>query len=185
MFLKKVVPGSRSRLTIVDHDETYGRHILEQTIQETHISKCIDLGCGEGSDLSIVKKYHPNAKLTGVDFGLWNREKLADLGISPMEINIENEKLPFKNESIDFVIANQILEHTKEVFWINHEIFRTLKIGGTLFLGVPNVLSFHNRILMLFGFHPTCSKMISAHVRSFSKRDVKTFIVILENRFVD
>ncbi|WP_419876526.1 hypothetical protein [Francisella tularensis] len=73
------------------------------------------------------------------------------------------------------MIANQVLEHTKELFWINHEVFRCLKIGGYFYVGVPNILSIHNRILMLFGYHPTCSKSISAHVRGFSPKDIKQF----------
>jgi len=28
-MIKKVIDGSTSRLTIVDHEETYGRHILK------------------------------------------------------------------------------------------------------------------------------------------------------------
>jgi len=61
-------------------------------------------------------------------------------GIKPMSVNIEAEPLPLENESVELVIANQVLEHTKEIYWINHEIFRTLKVGGHLYLGVPNVL---------------------------------------------
>lgn len=90
-------------------------------------------------------------------------------------MNIENQSLPFENETIDLIIANQVLEHTKELFFINHEIFRTLKVGGCLYTGVPNVLSFHNRVLGLLGVHPTCAKMISGHVRIFSKRDTMLF----------
>ena len=88
---------------------------------------------------------------------------------------MECEKLPFPDNSIDLIIANQVLEHTKEIYWINHEVFRVLREGGNLFIGVPNVLSLHNRILGLFGVHPTSSKMISAHVRAFSKKDTLLF----------
>jgi ubiquinone/menaquinone biosynthesis C-methylase UbiE len=175
VFLRKVVPGGASRLTIVDHDETYGRYVLQNMIKGKKIGKCVDLGCGSGDDLKIVGKMNPGSELTGIDFGGWNFDKLLSLGITPISLNIERERLPFEDESIDLVIANQILEHTKEIFWINHEIFRCLKKGGYLFLGVPNVLSFHNRILSVLGLHPTQHKLISAHVRPFSKRDTYFF----------
>jgi len=110
-----------------------------------------------------------------VDFGSWNNDKLKSLGIEPIVMNIESDKLPFEDESIDFITANQVLEHTKEIFWINHEIFRCLKVNGYFFMGVPNVLALHNRILMMFGYHPTCSKMTSGHIRVFSKKDVSSF----------
>lgn len=175
MIRKNFIPGSASRLTTVDHNETYGRHILEKIVKQVEISKCIDIGCGNGNDLSIVKKHHPRAELFGVDFGLWNGEALKSLNIKQISLNIEHNKLPFENESVDFIIANQILEHTKEIFWINHEVFRCLKVDGIFFLGVPNLLSLHNRILMMLGYHPTCNKSISAHVRVFSKKDVTSF----------
>ncbi|MFA4934058.1 MAG: class I SAM-dependent methyltransferase [Candidatus Omnitrophota bacterium] len=178
MFFKNVIPGSTSRLKVVDHTETSGRHILENIVKKINVSKLgkvIDIGCGLGYDLSIVKQYYPGAELYGVDFGSWNADKLRSLGIKPIVINIENDKLPFEDESVDFIISNQFLEHTKEIFWINHEVFRCLKKNGIFFMGVPNILSLHNRILMMLGYHPTCNQLMSAHVRVFSKRDVVLF----------
>ena len=175
MFFKNVIPGSTSRLTTVDHTETYGRHILKNIVKNINVSKCIDIGCGHGYDLSIVKEQHPGAELYGVDYGPWNSDKLKSLGIKPIVLNIENEKLPFEDESVDFIMSNQFLEHAKEIFWINHEVFRCLKQNGIFFMGVPNILSLHNRILMMIGYHPTCNKQTSAHVRVFSKRDVALF----------
>ena len=130
MFFRKVVPGSVSRLTIVDHRESYGRHILQKAIKNKQIMNCVDIGCGDGSDLSIISAHNVHAKLYGIDFGDWNAQKLKKLNIIPLYANIEIEKLPFDDNSIDFIIANQVIEHTKEIFWINHEIFRCLKVGG-------------------------------------------------------
>jgi SAM-dependent methyltransferase len=182
-MFRKVSAGTTSRLTMIDHSESYGRHILKRLVRNLDVSQC--LGCGEGDDLMIIKELNPKCRCIGVDFGDWNRDKLIDRGIEPISVNIENQMLPFENEAIDLIIANQTLEHTKEIWWINHEIFRTLKIGGHLYLGVPNVLSFHNRILGLFGNHPTSSKIISAHVRSFSKNDTFFFYREVASNFAD
>ena len=174
-MFRKVTPGTTSRLTIVDHTETYGRYVLAKIIKSLNTSLCLDLGCGNGDDLMVVKKDNPKAKCVGVDFAGQNNEGLLDKGIEFVSLNIENQCLPFESETIDLIIANQVLEHTKEIFWINHEIFRTLKVGGYLFIGVPNTLSLHNRILGLFGIHATCLKMISGHVRGFSRKDTILF----------
>lgn len=183
-MFNRVIPGTSSRLNIVDHTETYGRHILARIVKKIDVARCVDLGCGNGDDLMIIKKFNPKSKLIGVDFGAWNREKLIDKGIEPVILNIEKQVFPFEDDTIDFYIANQVLEHTKEIFWINHEIFRTLKVGGHLFLGVPNVLSLHNRILGILGVHPTCAKMISAHVRVFSRNDIYLFYKEIAKEFV-
>lgn len=184
-MFKKVQIGTGSRLTIVDHNESYGRHILNEVSKKWEVSSCIDLGCGQGSDLSIIKNNFPNARLIGVDFGDWNREILKDKGIEVISVNIEHEKLPFPDSSIDLIIANQVLEHTKEIYWINQEVFRVLKKGGIFFIGVPNILSFHNRILMFFGIHPTQAKLISAHVRIFSKNDTVLFYREIADKFCE
>ncbi len=174
-MIRRVVPGSGSRLTVVDHEETYGRHILEKCVQGLDIDRCVDLGCGSGDDLFVIKKHNPKTECIGVDFGDWNKQILTERGIKAVSLNIENQPLPFDNESIDFFALNQVLEHTKEIYWINHEIFRCLKIGGHLYLGVPNVLSLHNRLLGLWGVHPTQAKMLSGHIRCFSKKDTLSF----------
>ncbi|WP_052050784.1 class I SAM-dependent methyltransferase [Leptolyngbya sp. KIOST-1] len=174
-MFRRVPPGTSSRLTTVDHGETYGRHVLQSVVRSLSVSACVDIGCGHGDDLRTVLAQHPAAQCFGVDYGDWNTPSLEAAGISPVSVNIEAEPLPLASESVDLVIANQVLEHTKEIYWINHEIFRVLKVGGCLYLGVPNVLSLHNRLLGLVGVHPTCNKMISAHVRPFSKADTLLF----------
>jgi ubiquinone/menaquinone biosynthesis C-methylase UbiE len=183
MLMKKVIPGSTSRLTIVDHTESYGRHLLADAIRGLQVNTCLDVGCGGGDDLMVVAKLHPKAQLYGIDFGEWNFAKLKERHIVPLSVNVEHDKLPFGDNSVDLIIANQFLEHTKEIFWIQHEMFRCLKVGGGLFIGVPNLLSLHNRILMMCGFHPTQHKLTSAHVRPFSRRDVAAFYRDIGSRF--
>jgi SAM-dependent methyltransferase len=184
LIFRDIVPGSGSRLTIVDHGETYGRHILKKVATNLSIEKCVDLGCGNGDDLMIIKDVAGAKDLIGVDFGRWNADKLQAKGIEVVSLDLERDMLPFADKSVDFIIANQVLEHCKEIFWINHEI-RCLRPGGYLFLGVPNVLSFHNRLLGIFGFHPTQHKSLSAHVRPFSKRDIIQFYSQIGGDFLE
>jgi ubiquinone/menaquinone biosynthesis C-methylase UbiE len=174
-MFRRVTPGTASRLTIVDHDETYGRHILRAALRNMNVSRCVDLGCGSGDDLLLVKERNVKARCTGIDVSGLDSGLLAERGIESISVNIESQPLPFSGESVDLVIANQVMEHVKEIYWINHEIFRVLRVGGCLYLGVPNVLSAHNRILGLCGVHPTCAKLISAHVRVFSRHDTMNF----------
>lgn len=182
MFLRQVIPGANSRLDIVDHRETYGRHILDKVLKDITVSRCLDIGFGTGVDLSSVKKHFPEAELFGLDINK-NSDIPSSLNLQSFIIDIEKEKFPFPDNYFDLIIANQVFEHTKEIFWLNHETFRCLKTGGILFLGVPNLLSLHNRILMLFGFHPTSSKIISAHVRSFSRKDTEFFYRSIASSF--
>ena len=105
---------------------------------------------------------------------------MEQVGIRAWQCDLETSELPFTSESVDIVIANQILEHVKELFWIVHEATRVLSVGGHFIVGVPNVASLHNRLGLLFNKHPTQAKACSAHVRIFSKQD---FLLFLEEGF--
>lgn len=165
----------------VDHSETYGAHIIASSIITCrNVTAILDIGAGTGRDLMIAKKRFPNAVLAGIDCNENNLRIMESNGILSHNVNIESEKLPFENNAFDFIIINQVLEHTKEIFWIFHEITRVLKRGGKLIVGVPNIASLHNRMLLMFGKHPTQSKACSAHVRCFSKND---FLLFLEESF--
>jgi len=101
---------------------------------------------------------------------------LGKKGIIVHSINIEHDKLPFELESIDIIIANQIIEHVKEIYWLLHEISRVLKVGGSLIIGVPNLAALHNRLLLLFGEQPSCIQNNTAHVRGYTKKDLLKYL---------
>ena len=103
-------------------------------------------------------------------------ELLQAKGIEVVTSNIENEPIPLPDCSVDLIIANQILEHTKELFFIMHEFSRILKVGGQIIIGVPNLAALHNRIALLFGQQPTCIRTNSAHIRGFTKSGVRQIV---------
>ena len=152
-------------------------------MRSVQIKSCLDIGAGSGRDLSIVKSIHSNCDLMAVDFRADNKN-LIKLGCKILPLDIERDSIPLPDESIDLVIANQTMEHVKEIYWINHEVFRMLSIGGHFVIGVPNLLALHNRILPIFGFHPTCIQMISAHIRGYSIRDTTKFYETIGSRFL-
>ena len=177
-------PGYTSRLKFVDHRESYGRHIIRNIAKKIRPSSCLDIGAGDGADLSIVKECEHNCELNGIDFRL-NNQNLKKLGVNIFQKDIERDELPFIDNSLDLIIANQVMEHVKEIYWINHQIFKKLKIGGYFIMGVPNLLALHNRILPLFGYHPTCIKMISAHIRGYSIKDTLLYYNTIGKNFLE
>ncbi len=173
----------------------YGRHIIEKwgaeyyqssVLSDSGSSECriLDIGCGHGTDLLNIKnavsrldhpKGDPRIRLFGVEnYPPYIREcSLAGIRIYSMDV--ERDPLPDEDAPFDIIISNQVLEHTKEIFWITSEAVRSLKTGGRLIIGVPNLASLHNRILLLFGQQPTCIQTYSAHVRGFTYRDFRDF----------
>jgi SAM-dependent methyltransferase len=124
----------------------------------------------------VVRQFHPYAELIAVEGGTEYAQSLTRKADKICVTNIERDPLPLADGQADLIIANQVLEHTKEIFWIFHEVFRSLKVGGHFLIGVPNVCSLHNRALLMIGRQPTQHKLCSAHVRPFSKQDTLAFL---------
>jgi SAM-dependent methyltransferase len=161
----------------VDPSLNYGREVVADLVRECGRADCVlDIGSGAGADLLRVREILPQARLVAFDF---LREHLAALeaqGIECHAVDLERDAFPVPAGSVDVVIANQILEHAKDVFWIFHQIALALREGGHIVLGVPNLASLHNRLLLAAGRQPTPIRTASAHVRGFTKGDVLDFL---------
>lgn len=147
------------------------------------IKNALDIGAGNGDDLLIIRTKFPKAKLNAIECYPPCIEKLQKNKINVFNIDIERTPLPLEDESMDLIIINQVLEHVKEIFWIFSEISRVLKSGGKLIIGVPNLASLHNRLLLLFGLQPTSIQTHSAHIRGFTKKDLIKFMNIFNNGY--
>lgn len=159
----------------------YGRDIISSFIVKncpTNSSiKILDIGCGLGGDLENAKNTLQNksVELFGIEINLDYAETNKNNGIKISSLDIESATLPFEKEYFDIIIINQVLEHTKEIFFITSQANRVLKKGGILIVGVPNLAALHNRILLLLGRQPACIKTLSAHIRGFTKKDLISF----------
>lgn len=156
----------------VDKQLNYGRSIIDQYLSMLNINNCLDVGAGAGEDLDFVRFHHPKASLYGIEYYDEYARKLEAKNIQTIRVDFETSKLPFEDEYLDLIISNQMLEHSKEVFWVLHEMSRCLKIGGHLIIGVPNLASLHNRLLLMVGRQPTCIQNDSAHIRGYTKSDL-------------
>lgn len=112
----------------------------------------LDAGCGIGLFLRSMSLLGHNC--TALDFVSLYQEKYQEYfeGIPFHECNLEISTLPFDDESFDVVVCSQVLEH----FTYSHlppvvEMRRILKKGGLLFIDVPNVACFRNRMRILRG----------------------------------
>jgi SAM-dependent methyltransferase len=139
----------------------------------------LDIGCGRyGTDLRNVRDAGGGrqVRLFGVEHHIPNVEQVRGHGINAFALDIEREPLPAEDAFFDIVIANQIVEHIKEVFWVFAEISRVLKPGGLLIVGVPNLASLHNRLLLLAGEQPSTIETLGPHVRGFTAPALRRFV---------
>ena len=158
---------------MIDRNFNYGRHLIQRFLSRiVPYETVLDIGAGRGADLECARAVNPKATLLGLESFSPSVKELQQKNIQVFSTNIERDRFPFAAGSLDVVMGNQILEHTKEVFWILDQISTVLKDRGHLILGVPNLAALHNRLLLAFGRQPSPLKNSSAHVRGFTKGDM-------------
>ena len=122
-------------LTLVDFNGFAGRRVL-------------DVGCGAGVDL--VRFVRGGAAATGVDIadsavGL-ARENLRHQSLSAPLCVGDGERLPFAEDTFDFVYAHGVVQYTSGDQALVDECRRVLKPGGTAFFQVYNRISWLNAL---------------------------------------
>jgi SAM-dependent methyltransferase len=98
------------------------------------------------------------------------------MGITVHALDAERSRFPFEGRFFDVVLANPVLEHTKEIFWIASEVSRVLKPGGAFVVGVPNLASLHSRAMLLLGLQPSPIEVLGPHVRGYTKGGLSRFL---------
>lgn len=109
----------------------------------------LDVGCGSGGLLIMVKANYPRSKVVGIDpdnkILSIARKKLEKKKIEIELLNVYAEKLPFKSSSFDLVISSLTLHHMPTYIKKRtlKEIHRVLKDKGRFLLvdlGKPDSL---------------------------------------------
>ena len=83
--------------------------------------------------------------------------------------------IPLKSESLEYIVAGEVIEHLHDTNFILSELNRVLVMGGFLVLSVPNICSLRSRMKMLLGGLPiACAKGV--HIRDFNCSFMKEFL---------
>lgn len=123
-------------------------YLLEKIIKvfsKENPGKVLDLGCGDG-DYSI--------KLQELGFEVI----AADLDVERFrykdKINFKvcdaTKILPFSDNSFDYVLSTELIEHVRNPYSVIKEIYRVINKDGKFILSTPNILSLKSRIRYLF-----------------------------------
>lgn len=95
--------------------------------------RILDLGCGHGHLSKRLSDRNDVYALDVIDFSSFFK------GTKVKFVKHDaNKRLPFKAKFFDIVIANEVLEHLKNLNFVLDEIKRVLKDSGLLIADVPN-----------------------------------------------
>lgn len=136
----------------------------------------LDVGCWDGG-LSRRRGAALGAKrILGVEVYEGPAAEAEAAGMEIARIDLEAERLPWPDGSVDVVVCNQVLEHLKNVWLPMTEMHRVLRPGGHAVLSVPNLASLHNRVLLALGRQPTSVRVFGPHVRGYAFREFRDFV---------
>lgn len=118
----------------------------------------LDIGCAQLNLLRMLRHNYKNAY--GVDISkhdIWTNHP----DIECRQVNVDTEKLPFPDMSMDTITMCMALEHVFDPFHAMREIHRLLKPTGWAVIQVPNLAYITHRVSLLRGKLPVTSSLQS------------------------
>ncbi|MBZ0190650.1 MAG: class I SAM-dependent methyltransferase [Candidatus Kuenenia stuttgartiensis] len=99
----------------------------------------LDYGCGAGQIVTALRNKGIDARgcdvfYTGGDYSSRVQPELLGGVIKHMEHGV----IPFPDESFDYVVNNQVMEHVEDIDSVLTEIYRVLKPGGQVLSMFPD-----------------------------------------------
>jgi len=142
-----------------------------------HSESLLDVGCADGNKTMRYAKELTVCK--DLVYGIEQQPHYVELAkhhLHVVQVDLERDRFPFKDEELGVIVCNQVLEHLKNIFLPLQEMARILKTGGYLIIGIPNLAAIQNRLLLLVGRQPMCNVIVGPHVRCFTTKDFATFL---------
>ena len=111
------------------------KNMIKFSRESNNENKILDIGCGIKPYRSLFKTIN----YIGIDIknsGHSNTDKIVDKFY-------DGENIPYEDNSFDFIVCTQVLEHTKNPEKIYKECSRVLKNNGKIFISMPFVYPEH------------------------------------------
>src|SRR3989344_5811023 len=151
---------------------------LEKFLGRDENCRMLDCGCWDGINTRKFGKILDTKQLYGIEI-VKSKAKEAEKNGVIVKISDLNEKLPFKDDFFDVIIAYHVIEHLVNVRLFSSELNRVLKKNGCVIIGTPNLASWHNVFALIAGHQPFSGPTIKPDYES----DIRLAREINKERF--
>lgn len=125
--------------------------LTESFLEPNKKANFLDLGCDDGVFAQHFIKRVGCKNIYGIDIDSAKIKQAKRLGIKASKSDL-NTKFPFKDNFIDVIHANQVIEHIYQIDNFISEIYRVLKPGGYAVISTENASSWCNIFASIMGW---------------------------------
>lgn len=112
------------------------REFLIDYLRKDRLS-VLDIGCATGLFLEYLKTYNPKAEICGVDISNYAISQCKDIKGDFRVVNIDKKDLPWKSDSMDIIVAIEVIEHLSNEKRLLENVYRCLKKNGVFLFSCP------------------------------------------------
>src|SRR3989338_4722982 len=109
--------------------------LINRSISPKPNEKLLDVGCGMGFMAWFFSK---KCNVYAIDIS-FDSIKFASQNKKVKWVNGNGLMLPFKDNSFDYVITSEVMEHVEDGYGFVAELKRIIKPGGTIILSTPSI----------------------------------------------
>jgi methionine biosynthesis protein MetW len=135
----------------------------------------LDVGCWDG-ETTLRYATALGGPASGIEIFERPAADARRRGIDVAAIDLERDAFPWRDESFDVVVVNQVFEHLKNVWLPMSEVLRVLRVDGHAIVSVPNLASLHNRLMLAVGLQPSSIRTLGPHVRGYTFGEFRRFV---------
>jgi len=170
---------------VSEHYEILLKYLFKSQ-NSTKPIKLLEIGAGNMEVKELLPK---NIIYHSMDFGNENNPTLNKKNKYTYLFNLDNPRIPIKDNSYDIIVCFETLEHVMYPKRVLKEIKRIAKKNALLFFSLPNEYNFVQRLYYLFAKKTMCEEPFEVvekhlHIHKPRVKDIISFFSEFEIRKV-
>lgn len=178
-MINNAIPGAGS--AFAGYYETPRRALLA-LLGARRPRAALEIGCGGGTNLAVLKQLQPQCRTTGVEL----RAEAAQAALLASRVDtmcvgnvLDEETVSFEDGAFDLIILSHVLEHFAQPEAVLARARRWLASGGCMLIALPNLRHASVLVDLLlrgdFRYRPA-GIMDSTHLRFYTRKSACRFL---------